>query len=163
MQIWLGKKEETKCEWAAKGFLVLGPFSRRFSHPSVSWYNIPLIEFKVTLEMLTPKVKKNTEIYTIASKWVRMTSMILNTKYKEALVEAKASLRSPELSLRPLVITPFTRSGPFVWNKLPREIRNSQSVVIFKSKLKTSVQTGLQFVLTILNSFDIYIYIFFFI
>lgn len=77
MQIWLGKKEETKCEWAAKGFLVLGPFSRRFSHLSVSCYNIPLIKFKVTLEILTPEVKKkNTEIYTTASKWVRMTSMI---------------------------------------------------------------------------------------
>ena len=45
-----------------KGLLVLGPVSRRFLHLSVSWYNIPLIEFKVTLEMLTPKVKKNTEI-----------------------------------------------------------------------------------------------------
>ena len=31
----------------------------------------------------------------------------------------------------------FACSGPFLWNKLPREIRNSQSVVIFKSKLKT--------------------------
>ena len=31
----------------------------------------------------------------------------------------------------------FARSGPFLCNKLPREIRNSQSVVIFKSKLKT--------------------------
>ena len=75
MQSRLGKKEETKREWAAKGFLVLGPFSRRFSHLSVSWYNIPFIEFKVTLEMLTPQVEK-TEIYTIASKWVRMASMI---------------------------------------------------------------------------------------
>ena len=63
MQIWLGKKEETKCEWAAK-------------HLSVSCYNIPLIKFKVTLEILTPEVEKNTEIYTTASKWVRMTSMI---------------------------------------------------------------------------------------
>ena len=58
MQIWLGKKEETKYEWAAKGFLVLGPFSRRFSHLSVSCYNIPLIKFKVTLEILTTEVKK---------------------------------------------------------------------------------------------------------
>ena len=58
MQIWLGKKEETKCEWAAKGFLVLGPFSRRFSHLSVCFYNIPLIKFKVTLEILTPEVEK---------------------------------------------------------------------------------------------------------
>ena len=76
MQIWLGKKEETKCEWAAKGFLILGPFSRRFSHLSVSCYSIPLMKFKVTLEILTPEVEKNTEIYTSASKWVRMTSMI---------------------------------------------------------------------------------------
>ena len=76
MQIWLGMKEETKCEWAAKDFLVLGPFSHRFSHLSVSCYNIPLIKFKVTLEILTPEVKKNTEIYTAASNWVRMTSMI---------------------------------------------------------------------------------------
>ena len=52
MQIWLGKKKETKCERAAKGFLILGPFSRRFSHLSVSFYNIPLIKFKVTLEIL---------------------------------------------------------------------------------------------------------------
>ena len=58
MQIWLGKKEETKCEWAAKGFLVFGPFSRRFTHLSASCYNIPLIKFKVTLEILTPEVKK---------------------------------------------------------------------------------------------------------
>ena len=77
MQIWLGKKEETKCEWAAKGFLVLGPFSRRFSHLSVSCYNILLIKFKVTQEILTPEVKKKTtEIYTTSSKWVRMASMI---------------------------------------------------------------------------------------
>ena len=77
MQIWLGKKEETKCEWAAKGLIVLGPFCPRFSHLSVSCYNIPLIKFKVTLEILTPEVeKKNTEIYTTATKWVRMTSMI---------------------------------------------------------------------------------------
>ena len=68
MQSRLGKKEEAKCELAAKGFLVLGPFSRRFSHLSVSYYNIPLIKFKVTLEMLAPKVKKKTEMYTIASK-----------------------------------------------------------------------------------------------
>ena len=40
---------------------------------------IPLIEFKVTLEMLTPKVKKKTtEIYTIASD----KHFILNTKYR---------------------------------------------------------------------------------
>ena len=58
MQSQLGKKEETKCERAVKGFLILGPFSHRFFHLSVSWYNIPLIKFKVTLEMLTPKVKK---------------------------------------------------------------------------------------------------------
>ena len=32
-----------------------GPFSRRFSHLSVSWYNNPLIKYKVTLEMLTQK------------------------------------------------------------------------------------------------------------
>ena len=31
----------------------------------------------------------------------------------------------------------FARSGPLLWNKLPLEIRNSQSVAIFKSKLKT--------------------------
>ena len=31
----------------------------------------------------------------------------------------------------------FAHSRPFLWNKLPREIRNSLSVVIFKSKLKT--------------------------
>ena len=75
MQIRLGKKEETKCEWPAKGFLVLGPFSRRFSHLSVSFYNLSLIKFKVRLEILAPKVKKS-EIYTIASKWVRTTLMI---------------------------------------------------------------------------------------
>ena len=50
-----GKNDETTREWAAKGFLVLGPFSRRFSHLSVSWYNNPLIKYKVTLEMLTQK------------------------------------------------------------------------------------------------------------
>ena len=58
MQSLLGKKDENKRERAAKGFLVLRPFSRRFSHLSVSWYNIPSIKFKVTLEILTPKVKK---------------------------------------------------------------------------------------------------------
>ena len=31
----------------------------------------------------------------------------------------------------------FARSGPLLWNNLPLEIRNSQSVAIFKSKLKT--------------------------
>lgn len=31
----------------------------------------------------------------------------------------------------------FARSGPFLWNELPLEIRNSPSVTIFKSKLKT--------------------------
>ena len=77
MQSRLGKKDENKREWAAKGFLVLVPFSCRFSHLSVSWYNIPLIKFKVTLEMSSTKVKKKkTEIYTIANKWVRMTSII---------------------------------------------------------------------------------------
>ena len=78
MQSQLGKKEETKCEWAARGFLVLGPFSRRFSDLFVSCYNIPLIKFEVTCTgNVNIKVKKkNTEIYTIASKWVRMTSMI---------------------------------------------------------------------------------------
>ena len=64
MQSRLGKKEETKFRWAAKGFLVLGPSSRRFSHLSVSCYNIPLIKFKVTLEMLTPKVKKKAQKFT---------------------------------------------------------------------------------------------------
>ena len=64
MQSRLGKKEETKREWAAKGFLVLGPFSRRFSHLPASWYIIPLIELKVTLEVLTPKVKKKTQKFT---------------------------------------------------------------------------------------------------
>ena len=76
MQSQLGKKEETKCEWAAKGFLILGPFSCSFFHLSFSCYNIPLIKFKVTLEMLATEVKKKTEIYTIASNWVRMTSVI---------------------------------------------------------------------------------------
>ena len=57
-----------KVRMSIKGFLVLGPFSRRFSHLSVSCYNIPLIKFKVALEILTPEVKKNTEIYTTASK-----------------------------------------------------------------------------------------------
>ena len=58
MQSRLGKQEETKYEYAADSFLVLGPFSRRFSHLSASCYNISFIKFKVTLEMLTPKVKK---------------------------------------------------------------------------------------------------------
>ena len=58
MQSRLGKKEEAKSELAAKGFLILGPFSSRFSHLSVSWYDIPLITFKTTLKILTPKVKK---------------------------------------------------------------------------------------------------------
>ena len=31
----------------------------------------------------------------------------------------------------------FARSGPFLWNKTPREIRNNQNVVNSKSKLKT--------------------------
>jgi hypothetical protein len=31
----------------------------------------------------------------------------------------------------------FARSGPFLWNKLPLEIRSSPSVTVFKSKLKT--------------------------
>ena len=65
MQSQLGKKEETMREWAAKNFLVLGPFSRRFSHLSVSWYNIPLIEFKVMLEMFKhQKWKKKTQKFT---------------------------------------------------------------------------------------------------
>ena len=42
-----------------------------------------------------------------------------------------------------------------MWHEIPLETQNSQSVAIFKSKLKTSVQAGLQFVLT----FDIF-YIF---
>ena len=42
-----------------------GPF---LADSLISCYNIPLIKFKVTLEMLAPKVKKNTEIYTLASK-----------------------------------------------------------------------------------------------
>ena len=61
MQSRLGKQEQTKYERAAKGFVVLGPFPRRFSHLPASCYNIPLIKFKVTLEMSTPKVKKKTE------------------------------------------------------------------------------------------------------
>ena len=71
MQSRLGKKDKTKHEWAAKGFLVLGPFSCRFFHLSVCWYNIPLIKFKVTLEMLTPKMKKKTttQPYTVAIEW----------------------------------------------------------------------------------------------
>ena len=31
----------------------------------------------------------------------------------------------------------FARFGPLLWNRLPLEIRNSQSVAIFESKLKT--------------------------
>jgi len=77
-----GKKDETMRKWAAKGFLVMGSFSCRFSDLSVSWYNNPLIKYKVTLEMLTLKAKANTEIYTIASEWVRMMSMMQHHKMK---------------------------------------------------------------------------------
>ena len=66
MQSRLGKKDENKHDYAAKGFLVLGPFSRIFSHLSVSWYSILL--FKVTLEMLTPKVKKQNKTKTNKNK-----------------------------------------------------------------------------------------------
>ena len=64
MQSRLGKKDETKRECAARGLLVLRPFSRRLFNLSVSCYNIPLIKFKVTLEMLTPKVKKKLQKFT---------------------------------------------------------------------------------------------------
>ena len=45
-------------------------------------------------------------------------------------------LKIPRTNFKTFGDRAFARSGPFVWNKLPREIRNSQSVVIFKSKLK---------------------------
>ena len=46
-------------------------------------------------------------------------------------------LKIPRTNFKTFGDRAFARSGPFLWNKLPREIRNSQSVVIFKSKLKT--------------------------
>ena len=59
-----------KVGMSIKGLLHLGTLFLQilFSHLSVSCYNIPLIKFKVTLEILTPEVKKKTEIYTTASK-----------------------------------------------------------------------------------------------
>ena len=65
MQSQLGKKEETKCEWAARDFLVLGPFSRRFSDLFVSCYNIPLIKFEVTCtgNVNTKSEKKNRNLH----------------------------------------------------------------------------------------------------
>ena len=55
----------------------------------------------------------------------------------------------------------FARSGPFLWNKLPREIRISQSVVIFKSKLIRHICSNwLTICFNILNSFDIFYIIF---
>ena len=73
MESRLGKKEETKRKWAGKGFVIFILSSLCL----LLYLNIPLIKFKVTLEMLTLREsEKNTEIYTIASKWVRMTSMI---------------------------------------------------------------------------------------
>ena len=50
----------------------------------------------------------------------------------------RASLRSQELISRPLVVASLPISRPFLWNKLPIEIRNSQSIsiAILKSKLK---------------------------
>lgn len=34
-------------------------------------------------------------------------------------------------------VQPFANSGPFLWNKLPLEVRSSSSVTGFKAKLKT--------------------------
>ena len=46
-------------------------------------------------------------------------------------------LKIPRTKFKTFGDRPFASSGPFLWNKLPHEIRNSQSVNIFKSKLKT--------------------------
>ena len=40
-------------------------------------------------------------------------------------------LKIPRTNFKTIGDRAFARSGPFLWNKLPREIRNSQSVVIF--------------------------------
>ena len=62
MQSRLGKKEGDKVQMSSKE--LLAPFSCIFLSLA-----IPLIKYKVTLEMLTPKVKKTQpEIYIIASK-----------------------------------------------------------------------------------------------
>ena len=46
-------------------------------------------------------------------------------------------LKIPRINFKTFGDRAFARSRPFLWNKLPREIRNSQSVVILKSKFKT--------------------------
>ena len=46
-------------------------------------------------------------------------------------------LKIPRTNFKTFGDRAFARSGPLLWNKLPLEIRNSQSVAIFKSKLKT--------------------------
>ena len=53
-----------KVRMSSKGLPRLGTLSGRFSHLSVSCYNIPLIKFKVTLEILTPEVKKKKQKFT---------------------------------------------------------------------------------------------------
>ena len=52
-----------KVRMSSKGLPRLGTlFSQILS--SVSCYNIPLIKFKITLEILTPEVKKKTQKFT---------------------------------------------------------------------------------------------------
>lgn len=46
-------------------------------------------------------------------------------------------LKVPRTNFKTYGDRAFARSGPFLWNELPLEIRNSPSVTIFKSKLKT--------------------------
>ncbi|PFX29714.1 putative RNA-directed DNA polymerase from transposon X-element [Stylophora pistillata] len=46
-------------------------------------------------------------------------------------------LKVPRTNFKTFGDRAFARSGPFLWNELPLEIRNSPSVTIFKSKLKT--------------------------
>ena len=45
-------------------------------------------------------------------------------------------LKIPRTTFKTFGDRAFARSGPLLWKKLPLEIRNSQSVTIFKSKLK---------------------------
>ena len=49
---------------SSKGLPSLGTLFSQILSLSVSCYNLPLIKFKVTLKMLTPKVKKSTAMYT---------------------------------------------------------------------------------------------------
>ena len=52
-------------------------------------------------------------------------------------IRQEGVLKIPRTNLKTFGDRVFARSGPFLWNKLPLEIRNSQIVAIFKSKFKT--------------------------